>query len=198
MLRWTAVSDENPNYTQLADTIQLTSFAVSKMHSRTRLISWPRVQNDAMPDPPHTYLPYPSLFEATQVSDHAMSAFYLDIANMFNHITLPDWLAKLFPLKPIRAQELDEKTLQRIRRQLPHLDTSTNPILRPCQATMPMRLQMGGVYCTLFRSGLYRLRIQSLQKFKVCTSGHPKPEQYARTKSTIPRDTNQTTRAQYH
>ena len=102
MLRWSKVGEESPEYKKLADAIQLTTFAVSKSKSRARLISWPRIQNNAMPDPPHTPLPEPSLFEAVEVHGSNQSATYLDIANMFHNITLPLWLTKLLPLRKIK------------------------------------------------------------------------------------------------
>ena len=132
------MSEEDPSYTQLANSIQLTLFAVSKAEKRTRLISWPRVQNDALPDPTYTHLPEPSLFEAIAASAPKLSAYYLDVSNMFHNIILLDWLAKLFPLQTMNMRELDTGTLRRIKMQLPKIDENDNSLLWPCQATMPM------------------------------------------------------------
>ena len=58
MLSSSVVKHETPQYTRLADSLSdcdtMTSFAVVKDQKWDRLISWPRVQNLRMPDPPYT------------------------------------------------------------------------------------------------------------------------------------------------
>ena len=79
MLHWEIGAQKDPSQAVLCDEIQMTLFAVSKSESRSRLISWPRVQNVAMSDPPHTPLPDPTLFDAINVEGDRVSAFYFDI-----------------------------------------------------------------------------------------------------------------------
>ena len=153
MLRWSLVHEEDGEFSKFADAIQLTLFAVSKTQKRTRLISWPRVQNDALPDPPYTYLPDPSLFEAIEVIGHKLSAHFIDIANMFHNITLPTWLTRLFPMKPVPARELDQQTWDRIKIQIPHWDQNRNHLIRPYQATMPMGFKWAVFIAHTFVSG---------------------------------------------
>ena len=153
MLTWSLVNEESKEYSQLADAVQLTLFAVSKSATRTRLISWPRVQNDALPDPPYTYVPDPSLFEAIKIDGNDTSAFFLDIANMFHNITVPVWLSRLFPMNQIYARELDDDTLQRMKTHLPQLYQNENQLLRPCQATMPMGFKWAAFIAHSFVAG---------------------------------------------
>ena len=141
MIRWSIVAEEDKSYTDLANSIQLTLFAVSKTQNRTRLISWPRVQNDALPNPPYTHLSDPSLFEAIEANGPDFSTFYLDVSNMFHKTTFLYWLTKLFPLQTIHERDLSCATLQRIKVQLPKMGDNGNQLLRPCQATMPMNFK---------------------------------------------------------
>ena len=69
MVRWSIVEEEDKSYTDLADSIQLTLFAVSKTQNRTRLISLPRVQNDALPDPPTLTFPTPRFSKRFKQTD---------------------------------------------------------------------------------------------------------------------------------
>ena len=69
MIRWSIVEEEEKSCTDLANSIQLTLFAVSKTQNRTRLISWPRVQNDALSDPPTSTFPTPRFSKRLKQTD---------------------------------------------------------------------------------------------------------------------------------
>lgn len=114
MLEWSLVSNECEEYSELADTITMTSFAVTKDEERDCLISWPRVQNELIGDPPPVELPNPCSFSKMQVDrGSSRKAFFFYISNMFHNICLPSWLARFFPLQPVRFGNLPGH-LQRI------------------------------------------------------------------------------------
>lgn len=137
ILSWIQESSESQTYRQLAPHLELTLFAVSKTEKTDRLISWPRTQNMLMPEPPYTPLPDPSLYSSIHQTAGKLQAFSLDVANQFHNIVLPQWLARLFPMKPVCISQLDNTTAQRVRSRL-NLEPGSNCIVRPCQATLPM------------------------------------------------------------
>eukprot|EP00737_Agarophyton_chilense_P002674 gb/GEZJ01003069.1/.p1 GENE.gb/GEZJ01003069.1/~~gb/GEZJ01003069.1/.p1 ORF type:complete len:371 (-),score=26.76 gb/GEZJ01003069.1/:1577-2689(-) len=92
MLTWSIVHEEPESYSTLATALQMTLFSVTKSPGQDRLISWPRVQNELLPDPPHTPLPNPGLFESIRTNGNLL-AVYFDVANMFHNITLPPSLS---------------------------------------------------------------------------------------------------------
>lgn len=138
MLHWSVLSTEDNHYCAMASEIQMTLFAVSKSHNRSRLISWPRVQNDAIQELPFTSLPHPSMFEAIRQQGSALSSFFLDISNMFHNITLSLWLSRLLPMPPILFSHLPIETQRRIAKRTHIHAQNTEFLIRPSQATMPM------------------------------------------------------------
>ena len=138
MLHWSVFTDEPPQYTSMASTIEMTLFSVTKSEGRGRLISWPRIQNHATPQPPHTSLPNPAMFEAIRLQGENPGAFLFDISNMFHNITLPLWLARLLPLQPVLFSQVQTHTQLRIMQRTLLPSDKSRLLLRPCQATMPM------------------------------------------------------------
>ncbi|KAI0558083.1 hypothetical protein FGB62_236g017 [Gracilaria domingensis] len=76
MLQWSVVKQEEPWYSERADLIIMKSFAVVKSAHRDRLISWPKWQNEILPELPYTFLPKPDDFRALSFSNGTLSAFY--------------------------------------------------------------------------------------------------------------------------
>ena len=136
MLHWSLIPEEDSGYTAIASDIEMSLFAVTKSRTRNRLISWPRVQNDAAPPPPYTSLPNPAMFGAIRMRGSAPGAFFLDISNMFHNITLPIWLARLLPMKAVAFSHLHEDTKRRIAERTTLPRNTADLHLRPCQATM--------------------------------------------------------------
>lgn len=138
MLQWSVIENEDPQYTELADALVMTSFAVLKDETRDRLISWPRVQNLYMPDPPHTALPNPGHFSKIRTPrDSALSGFYSDIENMFHNIRMPPHLAAFFPMKEIPFGSLPGPLQRSLRNTLGYQPRQAAR-LRPLQCTLPM------------------------------------------------------------
>lgn len=102
MLHWSSVRLETIEEPAFSDSITMASFC-STERSRTRsLISWPRVQNQFMPDPRYIELPDPSVYSQLRAGKvEYFKAFYFDLANMFHNIRLPNFLLRLFPLRSI-------------------------------------------------------------------------------------------------
>ena len=138
VVTWSDPLSETQEYRAMASKITMTSFAVRKDQNHDRMISWPRVQNSYMPQPPHTELPSPDMFSSIRVPDSAtLSGFYFDIDNMFHNIMLPSALSRLMPLAPVKASSLSPATLQKIEEDFGRpILLSEN--LRPLQATLPM------------------------------------------------------------
>lgn len=59
MLRWSLVNNEEEQFTQLADRITVSSFAISKDKFRDRLITCLKLQNRFVPEPSNLTLPNP-------------------------------------------------------------------------------------------------------------------------------------------
>lgn len=138
MISWSAVSTENDAYTQVADSITMSSFAVFKDCSRDRMISWPRLQNAFMPDPPYTDLPHPGLFDNIRVDPNSrLASFYFDVANMFHNISLPPSLVKYFPLKSIPFGNLPGSMQRKLLPCFP-CRPKQHELVRPLQKTLPM------------------------------------------------------------
>ena len=76
MLHWSIDSQDGTADSGYIADIEMTIFSVSKSHSRSRLISWPRVQNEAMPHPPYTSLPNPAMFEAIRTTGTKLGSFF--------------------------------------------------------------------------------------------------------------------------
>lgn len=118
----------------------MTLFAVHKdEHSKTlKEISWPRAQNEFLPDPPKISLPNLGLFSSIVTPQGKKSAIYIDIQNIFHNLALPHQLPLLFPMKKVRLADLPQTlcieplSMFNIRRVHSQLS------LRPCQATLPM------------------------------------------------------------
>ncbi|KAI0558954.1 hypothetical protein FGB62_177g010 [Gracilaria domingensis] len=138
MLRWSVVDNEDKRYTTLADALTMTSFAVVKDISKDRLISWPRIQNLCMPEPPEVNLPNPGHLAALQVPKQSiLSGFYLDIANMFHNIRMPSNLASIFPFAKVAFGNLPG-CLQRKLQAKFGFRPEQSELLRPLQCTLPM------------------------------------------------------------
>ena len=137
ILSWTCVSNEHKDDRLIQDTITVTLFAVTKNADTDRLISWPRTQNDFLPTPPRTSLPDPSLFASLTAPTSNLSAFFLDIKDMFHNIVLPPHLSSLFPMPPIAFGNLAPNLQQRVAQCLAFTPQSTT-LVRPRQATLPM------------------------------------------------------------
>ena len=116
----------------------MTSFAVTKNGERDRLISWPKVQNMYMPDPPYTDLPNPSHFDKLrQPGNNQLGAFYFDVENMFHNIRLPDSLSRFFPLQTVAFGQLPKALRNELCGKWGFTPDSTARI-RPLQTTLPM------------------------------------------------------------
>lgn len=138
MLDWSIVSNEDAQYRHLANALTISSFAVCKDEQRDRLISWPRVQNLYMPDPPYTDLPNASHFDKIREPQCLdLAGFYFDVGNMFHNIKMPVALARFFPLRQIRFGDLSEHLQKRLSKQLGNTLTDS-VMLRPIQTTLPM------------------------------------------------------------
>lgn len=110
MLQLSLLRSEDQSHTKKADMMTMSSFAVVKDNAKDRLISWPKVQNTLMPEPPYTDLPSPDLFTRLRLPDTNPVGFYFDLSNMFHRIRMPQTFAKFMPLKNISAQPLDVET----------------------------------------------------------------------------------------
>lgn len=98
MILWSPIRTADAPYSRLANFLITSSFGVSKDEQRDRLISWPRVQNDLLPEPPQVQLPSPDLFSRVrEETSLAHGAFYFDIANMFHNIRLPPCVEQFSP-----------------------------------------------------------------------------------------------------
>lgn len=138
MLSWSVVEHENPQYTRLADSLTMTSFAVVKDQKRDRLISWPRLQNLRMPDPLYTSLPNPGHFRKIEdKGESLLSGFYLDVENMFHNIRLPPHMVPLFLFKLVQYGHLPP-SLQLTLKQHLGFKPSPETLLRPLQRSLPM------------------------------------------------------------
>lgn len=139
MLQWSLIDNEEEQYRSLADSITMTSLAVMKYKARDRLISWPRVQNFSMPDPPHVCLPSSGHFADLSVQDTTPppSNFFLHVANMFQNIILPAHVASLFPLTPTPFGNLPG-TLKRDFQRMLGFRLQQKQKMQPCQRTLPM------------------------------------------------------------
>ena len=138
MIEWSIVKDEAAQHQSLPAHLTMTSFAVAKSEARDRLISWPLVQNDLMPDPPYTELPNPSLYSNLRLdTTSSAGGFYFDVLNMFHNIRLPTAMIKYFPLMSVPfghlPAQLQQQLILKFKRPFSKLD-----VLRPCQATLPM------------------------------------------------------------
>lgn len=138
MITWSQVAIEDNMYTSMAERLTMTSFAVQKDVARDRMISWPRAQNDLMPEPPYCELPDPGVFARLRVSEDAsLQAFYFDVQNMFHNIRLPDYLVRFFPLRTVCFGNLPGRLQKGIAASLgfrPHQAA----LFRPLQATFAM------------------------------------------------------------
>ena len=138
MLNWSRIKDEGRLYRELATDITMTLFSVVKSETADRLISWPRWQNEYMPNPPYTDLPSPDLFSSIYShEDPKLSATYFDLSNMFHYLRIPKAVAKYLPLQPVKYGNLPEDVQAMIVRELGVIPFKCDSI-RPLQKTMTM------------------------------------------------------------
>lgn len=137
MISWFLVSEESDAYTNLADVIQLTLSAVTISEENDPLISWPRIQNQLLPDRPYTPLPNWDLFDSIITDCASVSTFYFDVANMFHDIILPEAVLQLFPMPKLNLHELPDSLSVYLCKTFAGC-IAPRPIFRPCQASMPM------------------------------------------------------------
>lgn len=138
MLQWTAFSTESKALSRLVEGITMTSFAVSKTGTKDRLISWPRIQNMLLPNPPKVNLPNPEMFTRLRISNRGkLQGLFFDVDNMYHNISLPSHLVNLFPLTKVRYGNLSGS----LQRKLAHtfgFRPRQDEFVRPFQATLPM------------------------------------------------------------
>lgn len=74
------MASESTAERELADRVTMNSFAVNKDIDRDRMISWPRVQNLFMHEPPYTELPDPGAFTQLRTLENTpLQAFLLKV-----------------------------------------------------------------------------------------------------------------------
>ena len=138
MLEWSLVQRESAPFSKLADQITMTSFAVNKDSERDRIISWTRVQNLFLPEPPLVNLPSPVVFSRLRVSKKGpLGGFYLDADNMFHNICPYSHLVRFFPLAKARFGNLPRPLQSKLKSSWgfrPH----QSEFVRPYQSTLPM------------------------------------------------------------
>lgn len=140
MIKWSRIGLEEPSIRRLRDALTMSSFGVTKDIESDRLISWPRIQNDWFMKSPVPSFPDPSAFSRIFADQSPKGAgFALDIANMFHNILLPPWLCSLFPLNPLRYEEmptnLKNQMVEEFNLSCPPPSFTT---FRPMQKTLPM------------------------------------------------------------
>ena len=84
-----------------------------------------------------------------------LGSFFLDISNMFQNITLPLWLARLLPMRPVAFQDLSPRTKARITKCINIPQNTATLGLRPCQTTMPMGFKWAGFVAHNFVSSCF-------------------------------------------
>lgn len=162
MLSWSVVSQGQARYSKLADFIQITLFAVTKSPEEDRLISWPRIQNHLLSDPPHTHLPSPDLFQSIMVKSPSLSAFNFDVANMFHNIALLQCISMLFPLPKVKLSDLPPPLVTFLHNLYPG-KLRPKTILRPCQAFMPIEFKWSVFVSHTFASKLLQESFHMLE-----------------------------------
>jgi len=140
MIKWSRIGLEEPSIRRLRDALTMSSFGVTKDIESDRLISWPRIQNDWFMKSPVPSFPDPSAFSRIFADQSPKgTGFALDIANMFHNILLPPWLCSLFPLNPLRYEEmpanLKNQMVEEFNLSCPPPSFTT---FRPMQKTLPM------------------------------------------------------------
>ena len=137
ILAWSSLTNEDPREQLLLDTICCTLFAVTKNADNDRLITWPRTQNEFLPEPPKVSLPDPSLYPGLQTPTSNLKACFLDVKDMFHNILLPPHLAKLFPMPVVHFGSLSASLQNAISTTL-RMPLREDDLVRPLQATLPM------------------------------------------------------------
>lgn len=115
IVSWSIIRDESSTYSALADTICMTPFAVRKDANHDRMISWQRIQNAHMPDPPYVELSTPGSFShLTGPPQARTTAFlHLHIKYVSQHSSSP-WLSRFFPMKALAVSSLSKDLQRRI------------------------------------------------------------------------------------
>lgn len=101
LLAWRPECVRATQLSEHADVLCMTIFAISKDPQHERLISWPRHANELVPAPPKPDFPKPRHFGYIQTTPETWSGFWLDAANMFHNLAVPEEMRDLFPLQPI-------------------------------------------------------------------------------------------------
>ena len=136
----------------MASHLTMLWFAERKEVQRDRMISWPRTQNEMMPDPPYVDIPDPSNFGRLRMPNNAdLQAIYFDIENMFHNIRLPSSMVKLFPLRPVSFGDLPGNLQRRMETTLRY-HPKQKERFRPLQATLSMGFHWGDTLPITLRS----------------------------------------------
>ncbi len=170
------MSQESTEWQTIANSLTMTSFSVVKDEKKDRLISWPRVQNSEFLDPSKVDLPDPSMFSRLRIAANSkLSAFALDIANMFHNIQLPAWLVPFFPLQCVSFGDMPrELQIEVLNRLHPRRRPKQNARFRPHQRTLPMGFKCAVYIAHIIADAAIRDAIAQFQIAQKCPVMHVK------------------------
>lgn len=83
---WRLDEDQPTPLAELANQLQLTSFAITKIMDEDRVISWLRVANSLSVKPPPPDLPDTSMYVHIRYTTGQLKGIWLDIANIFHNL----------------------------------------------------------------------------------------------------------------